>query len=234
MKLALKPVVRTATQFAFAVSLALGLTGSLTGCLQTRTAAKEQEEKQVLRKQVANLAQTTADVNTRFQEVQDDIRGLNGRVESVENRFGRVDQRFEKSDAAVDARLKDMESKLGAYREEIEALKSQVATMHEEAARRSAQAAEAEANAAKSPYDSAEENFEKKNWREAILDYEKYRRANPKGKNFATATFKIGVAFQEMGLIDDARAFYEEVVQKFPKSKEAGKAASKLKSLTKK
>jgi TolA-binding protein len=63
------------------------------------------------------------------------------------------------------------------------------------------------------------------------LSYERYRSSHPKGKSFAAATLKIGVCFQELGMSDEAQAFYEEVVAKFPKSKEAEKANARLASI---
>lgn len=209
-----------------------------TGCLDTRTAVKEQEEKFVLRKQVANLQQTSADVNSRFQDIEDELRRVNGRVETVENRVQQVTAKEEKSQAANETRLKERDD---IYREEfnrlhaeLAQLKTTIATFQEEQSRvaqaKAAQAAQAAAN----PFAAAEEKFENKNYREAILDYEKYRRANPKGKQFAAATYKIGVAFAEMGMPEDGKAFFEEVIAKFPKSKEADKAAAKIKAMKKK
>jgi TolA-binding protein len=176
--------------------------------------------------------------------VQDDIRALNGRLETVENKVGKTDAKIEKGDVALEARIKEQDAKLAAFREEIEGLKAQIVSAQEEQRRavQAAQAAQAAAAAEHAkeearlkeagPFAAAEANFEGKRWKEAILDYEKYRKANSKGKDFALATYKIGVAFQELGMAEEAKAFYEEVLQKFPKSKEAGKAQTKLKSLS--
>ncbi len=73
-----------------------------TGCLQTRNAAKEQEEKVVLRKQVQNLQSMTADVNARFQDVEESSRRLEGRIEAVENKAERAASNSDKSAGAVD------------------------------------------------------------------------------------------------------------------------------------
>jgi TolA-binding protein len=105
-----------------------------------------------------------------------------------------------------------------------------MAHSHTEAASPKQKAAEA---TGKGPYALAEEKFDQKNWKEAILEYEKYRKANPKGKQFSTATYKIGVAFQELGLNDEAKAFYEEVISKFPKTKDADRASTRMKNLKK-
>jgi TolA-binding protein len=48
------------------------------------------------------------------------------------------------------------------------------------------------------------------------------------------ATYKIGVCFQELGMIEEAKAFYDEVIAKYPKSNEAAKATSRLKAMSKK
>lgn len=226
---------------------ALGLSSQiLAGCLQTRESTREIEEKQVLRSQVATVQRSTADLNSRFQDIEDELRRLNGRIETVENRMSQNNSRIDKADQNLDAKIKENGDKMAAYREElirlnteVEQLKSQLAAMGEaqkrEADSRAAQAAAA-AQAAKKdkgPFASAEDNFESKKWKEAILDYEKYRKSYPKGKFFGAATYKIGVSFQELGMIDEAKAFYEEVIAKFPKSKEAGRASAKLKSLKK-
>jgi TolA-binding protein len=214
--------------------------GVLSGCmLDTRSQTKEQDEKTVMRKQVANLQATTADVNTRFADVEEDVRKANGRIEALETRLQQATAlekgRADKSSASLDAKLGDNDK---AYREEftklqaeIDALKAQLAAAGE--ARRSSEAASAEASK-KDPFEAAEGKFESKNYKEAILDYQAYRKKNPSGKHFSTATLKIGSSFQEMGMIDEARAFYEEVISKYPKSKDAGRAQAKLKSLKKK
>lgn len=234
------------------ILLALGAGAVLlsqAGCLQTRAAVKEQEEKVVLRKTVQNLQQTTADVNTRFNDIDDDIRKLNGRVESTEHKLSQLAQNTQKSDQAIEQRVQEMQSRLGAYQEAISKLDTQVAELsqalghyREEAARAQSAAAAASSRgssggsggSASGPYVSAEEAFKRQAWKDAILDYEKYRKGNPRGKQFAEATYKIGVSFQELGMTDEARAFYEEVVAKFPKTKESEKAAYRLKTLKKK
>lgn len=210
----------------------------LAGCaLETRNGNKEVEERQVLRKQISTVQASAADMNARFQDLEDGQRRLQGRLEAMEAMSRKEGSSSSKALAASEQRQKEVDA---AYREEfvkmkteIEALKSQI-NNYEEGQRRSSQAAAASAAASeKDPFGSAESKFEKKAWREAILDYQRYRKDNPKGKQFSTATYKIGASFQELGMVDEARAFYEEVVSKFPKSKDATRANAKLKSLKK-
>ena len=232
----------------------LGLVSSLTvflftGCLETRDSQKEVEEKQVMRKQVQTLQQSNADVSSRFNDIEDEMRKINGRIEQTDQKVRQTNGLIDKGFGLADAKFKEKDEvyreEFAKLRGELDSLKAQLAALQDEnkkaaaahaeasAAREAKEAKDAKdaAEAAKNPFAVAEEKFEKKSWREAILDYEKYRKANPKGKQVATATYKIGVCFQELGLADDARAFYEEVVSKYPKAKEASKAQTRLKKL---
>ncbi len=207
----------------------------ISGCtLDTRSQVRQEDERTVMRKQVQNLQQTTADVNSRFADVEEDVRRANGRIEALETRLQRSAQEQQgkstQASQALDARLADNDK---AYREEFKALHAEIDALKAQLeSRRSSDAAAA--SAAKDPFSSAESKFDQKSYQGAILDYQAYRKANPSGKHFAAATYKIGVSFQEMGMIDEARAFYDEVIAKAPKSKEAKSAQAKLKALKKK
>ncbi len=223
--------------------LSLGLVSlvTLSGCLETRSGVKEIEEKQVLRKQVSTLQQSTADVNSRFGEIDEELRRTNGRTESLDARMTQIKDRAEKNDFALEGKLKEQDTKLAAFREEM--VKMQ-ADMNEMRASNQALQTALQAGAAagggssassgdKNAFDRAEAKFDSKAWRDAIFAYEEYRKASPKGKHFTAATYKIGVCFQELGMLDDAKLFYEEAIAKSPKSKEADRARSRLKGLAK-
>lgn len=227
-----KSVFSVPPQFIVTAVLAAFYLLVLPACLETRASVREAEEKQVLRKQVSTLQQSSADVSARFQDLEEDQKRITGRVEALENKAEQNQGASEKTTAQVDAKLKENDA---IYREEfsklnlsIEALRAQIAELQQRAV------TPTPAVKGDVAFQEAEQKFIDKNWKEAILDYERYRKAFPKGKNFAVATLKIGASFQEMGMADEAKAFYEEVVAKFPKSKEAGRAQAKLKSLTKK
>lgn len=214
----------------------------ISGCLQTRSNLKEQEEKQVLRKQVVNLQQTTADVSSKFNEVDEDLRKTNGRIEALDARMTQIKDRAEKNDFALEAKFKDQDIKFQAFREELQKMQTELTDLKASNAALTA-AVQAGANSPRSssgkspdkkPFELGDSRFEQKAWREAIFAYEDYRKAYPKGKNFGAATYKIGVCFQELGMLEDAKPFYEEVISKFPKSKEADRARSRLKAIAKK
>jgi TolA-binding protein len=215
----------------------------LTACLETRDSQKEVEEKQVLRKQLTSLQTSTADTNSRFQDVEEENRRLQGRVEALEAKLGQLTNKSEKAGSALDSKLKEhneiykeefakINAEVTHLREEVGALREELRKSNEAHAQAAAAAREAEN--AKNPFDLGEEKYQKKQWKEAILDYEKYRSKNPGGKHFAAATYKIGICFQELGMIEEAKAFFEEIVAQHPKSKEAAKASSRIKALSKK
>lgn len=227
---------------AVLMAVTILLAGLLSGCLQTRSNLKEQEEKQVLRKQVVNLQQTTADVNSKFNEVDEDLRKVSGRIEALDTRMTQIKDRAEKNDFALESKFKEQDAKFQAFREELQKLQSEL--MEVKASNQALQAAlQSGAVSAgggggkaseKNPFELGESRFEQKAYREAIFAYEDYRKHNPKGKNFGPATYKIGVCFQELGMLEDAKPFYDEVISKFPKSKEADRAKSRLKAISKK
>ncbi len=206
------------------------------GCLQTRESVKDSEEKQVMQKQVKNLQQMTADVSARFQDLEEDDRKIIGRMESLEHKTNQLTQKADSGETVSAAQVKQLSDKLGAYQDALTKLDQEVFQLKATVAQLQASGGAAKPGGGdkKDTFAEAEALFKAGSFRDAILEYEKYRTSTPKGKNVAESTYKIGVCFQELGLPDDARAFYEEVVSRFPKTKEAGRSNTRLKSLQKK
>ncbi len=211
-----------------------------TGCLQTRTTAKDQEEKQVLQRQVHTLQTTTAEVSQRFNEIDEDLRKLNGRVETVEARTQQITTRNERDGQGQDLKAKEQEERLKLYQQaitkldmQVSELTAQMATMQSQMRSSGGSAGGGSKETPLSALEEANKLFDQKKWQEAALAYERYRKLAPKGKTVPTATYKIGVCFQELGANEDARAFYEEVIAKFPKSADAKKAKTRLAGLKK-
>lgn len=217
-----------------------GLLLSLTGCLQTR--ADLRREGVEPRQQHVSLdrddtpqkhttftpppasspnkepAATNVPVvaATRSDDPNEDFRRLFGRIEVLENQV---------------AQLKDGE-KVKALETEIAQLKTKIGLLETTVAELNAKSKK-ESTSNKKDDDLSEANafFSEKKWEDAILAYEDFRKKNPKSKHYAEATYKIGQCFQNLGMKDDAKAFYKEVVDKYPSSKEAGLAKGKLKKI---
>jgi TolA-binding protein len=228
----------------------LVLTSSLivVGCLKTRAelAAEEsgqQQERQTIAQQrvagqQAPYKEKAPPTAYRFEEYDEQMRTLSGRLDASEYAIAQL-KAAKQSDQEFGAKGRQAEEqKFLAYEEALKKLEAQVQTLNDEVAKlkeKPAPEVPPPANAAsakgRGTYDLGEEHFTAKKWKDAIVNYQKYRDQNPKGKQYADATYKIGVCFQELGMKEEARSFLEEVTAKFPKSKEAKKAEFRLKSL---
>jgi TolA-binding protein len=226
------------------LSLSLPFTLGLAGCLKTRNDVREVEQKQVIQQEVTKLQRTNADVSTRFADTEEDLRNLRGRLEVLEHKNGQGAQESENmkkyvSDQSAEngKKILLLQEGLGAMEKNLNQMNAELAALKADRAAADAQAlaakAKSVADSKKSAYDLGQEFFDDKEWKKAILNFQKYRDENPKGKNFAEATYKMGVCFQELGMKDEARTFYDELVGKFPNSSEAKKAKSRIKSLKK-
>ena len=194
------------------------------GCLQTRSQIEESSQKRQVQDQVITLQRSAADQSNRFAEIDNDIRSLYGRVEALENRQGVMQQEMQSG-----AKSADLERRLTLLQEEMVRLNSQITDLTQELNAVKAAKTASVVEPAKSPLETADDLFAKKEWRKSILAYQKFRDQNPKNKRFAKATLRIGQAFQELGMKDDAKTFFDEVIAKFPQSEEAKQARNLLK-----
>lgn len=199
------------------------------------------------RKTAPNPAPTATPTQENLPpSVQEDyfeqIRNLSGRVDTVENQVNTLYSLQSGEKDAVSKERQALEQKFVAYEEELKKLEAQVAALSEEVTKLKAEGAGKSSSGdkaekgtgkknSKTAYDEGEQLFSQKKFKEAILAYQKYRDNNPKGKLYADATYKMGVCFQEVGLKDEAKVFFEEVVNKYAGSKESKKAAFRLKQL---
>lgn len=200
----------------------------MTGCLQTRSELKQTDTKKTVQDQVITLQKNTADQTSRFTDIDSDLRNVNGRVEVLENRVAQYQaQAYEKQGADI----QNLDRKVTALQEEITRLNGMIENMTADmnAMKAGAQAKLPEPAGSQGNLGVADELFSKKEWRKAVLVYQKFRDLNPKSKRFPKATLRIGQCFLELGMKDDARTFFEEVIANFPKSEEAKQAKVLLK-----
>lgn len=195
------------------------------GCLKTRNEVREVQ-------QTTTVQKTAAETSNRIEELQTVVRDLNGRIEQLENKVS----------AEQTTHLQQQNQRVEEMQATIRSLQEQVAGLQDELAQVKVIAAQPVVNSATNsmmnegqlptePYAQGEFLFKQHEWKKAILSYQKYREANPKGKNVVDATYKIGVCFQELGLRDEAKTFYEEVMSRFAKSNQAKKAKIRISQL---
>lgn len=207
---------------------------SATGCLATRAELRETEYKRTT--QVSAVQERQAQTVARMEDYDQQFRLMNGRLDQVENQITQMNAGHADRVNQDQRQREELDRRFKAYEEALNKLESQVIALNEEVKALQAKAAKKETaapagNSAGGSFAAAEKAFEQKDWKLAILEYENYRNDNPKGKNYAAATLKIGMAFHELGKKEEAKIFFDEVVAKFPGSKEAKKASQRLKTM---
>ena len=68
-----------------------------------------------------------------------------------------------------------------------------------------------------------------KDYKKAVVEYSRFPEKYPQSSHMPEALYKIALSFDALGMKDDAKGFYEELVEKFPKSQQSAKARKKLK-----
>lgn len=204
----------------------------ISGCLKTRTDVRETEERQAVQSQVTVMQKNNADALTRFSEMDEDMRGLRGRVEVLENTLSKKESDLESQKKAYGELNSDATRKLMVLQEEVGKLSAQVAALQAEMAglRAEKSAGEATKSSQTGTWETAQKFVNEKEWKKAILSLQKYRDENPKGRHLPLATYYMGVSFQELNMDDEAKTFFEELISKYPSSTEAKKAKARMKS----
>lgn len=231
------------------VNLVLSVTAALflSSCLKTRSELGEGYQSQVYSKKQADnqkqAANEPSDV-VKIDEKDELIRTLNGRVESLENQISQLQKdKQENPDGQKIQLLQESLIKMEAQLAKLEA-ESAVAKTSAPPTATHANTPAANSSDAKVPpvkggpqtngknavFDSAQDFFAKKDFKNAILEYQKFVDANAKSKNklVPEAKYKIGLCFEAMGLKDEAQSFYEEVAAQHGATEFGKKAKAKV------
>jgi TolA-binding protein len=208
----------------------------LTGCLQTRNEAKTSESRQMMQQQVTTLQKTNADVGSQISEFNERMRELTGRVEEAENKVSASQHSLETAAKANQLANVENSQKIILLQETLAKMETQNLQMAAEIQnlkndRGASSNASSTKASEKDSFQAGQDLFVRREWKRAILYFQKYRDENSKGKNLAEATYNIGVSFQELGMKDEAKTFYEEVMTNFSKTEFAKKAKSRLKNI---
>ena len=222
-------------------------------CLKTRNDLAGNEQSKVYgRKNADNQAASQSQLATQAPIVVDErddlIRGFNGRIESLENQITNLQkEKAALANSAETQKLQLMQDALVKMEAQIQRLEAEALAAAKapppssdmNAPKASSRPTTAKLDSAKKEaaattgYDIAQEHFGSKEWKKAILSYQKYVDDNSRGKNVADAKYKIGVCFQELGMKEEAMAFYEEVIANYSKTEAGKKAKIRLTKLKK-
>ena len=211
------------------------------GCLKTRSEVSDTDQKAVYgKKNIENQMEAQAAVAQAPAEEKDElIRNLNGRVEVLENQLTVLVKEKESLTSQDSQKIVLLQEALAKMEAQLHKFETEAAPKPEEetpkSSEKSSDEAEGKTVVAKKlgTYESAEQYFARQEWKKAILNFQKYTDESPRGKNVPDAKYKIGVCFQELGMKEEAMAFYEEVVANHSKTTAGKKSKARLGSLKK-
>jgi len=72
-------------------------------------------------------------------------------------------------------------------------------------------------------------DYDKKDYEKAVIALQEFADNYPKSKNMSSAIYYQGESLKALGKNDEAKLFFEELMSKFPKSKEAREVKKRLK-----
>lgn len=222
----------------------------LTSCLKTRSQVEEQDQNAIYGKKNAENQAEAATNPAIAQDVQGQIaapiadekdeliRNLNGRVETLENQLAALIKEKETAGSEDSQKIVLLQEALAKMESQIQRLETElpINKTTDKVLKNidDAEQATEEVSAKKlGPYEAAQEYFSNKVWKKAILSFNDYTSKYPKGKNVDDAKFKIGVCFEELGMKDEAIAYYEEVAANHSKTEAGKKSKARLAKLKK-
>ncbi|MYE07788.1 MAG: hypothetical protein F4X95_03450 [Oligoflexia bacterium] len=157
-------------------------------------------------------------VTEKFSLIDDSIRELRGQIE-IANKTQKA--RMDQTEQGLLALIQALELQVAALSNKVEKIERK-------------KESKSEKELPENFFEKAEKLFKEKNWKAAIINYEKYREKNKKGDYYKKSTFQIGVCFQNLGMSKEAKVFFREIVESFPNSVEAKEAKKRLSVKTKK
>jgi TolA-binding protein len=213
--------------------LAVILLVSLTGCLKTRSEIRGNSSLRTDstgRYVSGNVnQQQRAQIDSRFFEIDRDFRQLYGKIETLEKQIS--DMKDKPVAAAAGAnpidskKMEAIEKRMSTLEEALLAIDKKLSTLT------GTKTSKAKARKSKGPFTRGEELYAQGKYEEAVASYDAYRKRYPRGRRYAQATLKMGLCFHKLKMPQDAKAFYQEVIQRFPKTKVSKAAQKNLKSI---
>jgi len=228
--------------FLLALSLGLGLTAC-----RTKGDVRREQELERMKVDLREARTTRADLETTVEELRADLtrfsnaqeeqlqlqrkesEDLKKELQTVGTRIQALEQRAAAEDAAAKAAAESRskhtyENGKKLYDEEryddaIEVLKGVIsAKPKSDEARRSHLLI-------------ADCYFASKDFASAALEYGEFKKEHPKDTMVPNATYRQAQSFKNLGKKSEARLFYQELIERFPKNNLASKAKQEIRKL---
>jgi tol-pal system protein YbgF len=205
-----------------------------------------EEYKDYLKRPSKEIGQVKADIEAQLRGLEESRRNLEAKNKALEERIKEMEGRLK----GMDEKAKQMGSEEPSPRKEVvskpKGPSPETARLYRDAyetfQKGDLEGARKKFESFLKQYPSAELSgnaqfcmgeiyYQKKDFEKAILEYEKAITKNPKMSKIPAALFKQASAFLELGDKKNARNLLRQVIDRFPRSKEAEMAKKKLKTI---
>lgn len=227
------------------------------GC-KTRSEIKREQEFEQLKQDVQQAKGTKADLDTIQEDMKNDIIRLQNRVEELNNQNTLSVQNLKKENEQLRAEIVELKNRIDSNeKKELERAQLKEKQAREAAQERSkasyenakklfeeGQYEEAEKllkiilkeksktdEAKKSHYLLAETFFANHDYATAAIEYGEFKKKYPKDNLVVNCTYRQAQAFKNMNKNSEAKLFYQEVIDSFPRHPLASKAKQELKKM---
>lgn len=214
----------------------LVLFAALTGCKTKSDVLREQQMRR-MQKDLHAVKTKRADGNIASQELQMEITRLSSLIELQSQQLDKLTLRLEKVEKLTrkrDARTAPIKSqqtkasyqlgqklfKLGKYSEAMSVLKRVIKTSRPKSA-----------DARKAQFLLAESYYGNKAYALAALEYAQYKKNHPSDSLVPRAIYQQASSFRKMGKKREAKLFYQELIDRFPRHALVATAKREAKSM---
>lgn len=232
--------------------MTLTLAIALSGCLKTRSQIKDDDRGEIQAQPPARVDDSKAQ-QYAIEEMKSELSRISGKVEDIEKErreeaeskdrvtrddLKRLDARlaeFEQAQANIIAEIKRLDAGLSQV-DQVDLFekgkKAYKAGEHEDALKLFAQYLRAPNGkfVEEARFLRGEVYFELQDCRKAVAEYTPFQEKFQASKFAPKAFLRMGLCFEQMGMKNDAKLFFQELVDKYPKSPEAKSAQKKLSS----
>ncbi|MBI4404412.1 MAG: tetratricopeptide repeat protein [Deltaproteobacteria bacterium] len=213
------------------------------GC-QTRTEVRREQELERIKHEVKEIRSDRADLDQFQEEMKTELARLSSVIEDHYKKTKSENEELKASIHSLANRVQVLESKItaepaatkiekpkasfeqgkklfdeGRYEEAVEILRASLKNRP------------SNEEAKKAHFMIAESYFQNKDYASAALEFAEYRKAHPKEVNVPNAIYRQAQSFRNMGKSKEARLFYQELLERYPKNVLVQKAKLEMKRL---
>ena len=210
----------------------------------TKSDIRREQELERLKAEVNTSRSDKADLSASVDEVRGEAAKLHSAIEEQTQARLRDSEEFKKEIMVLTARVQALEQKIVAEESRTREVKTKasyeaVKKLHEEKkydeavemAREVIHVNPKGEEGKKTQFLMAQSLYSNQDYASAALEFGEYKKSFPKDALVPEATYHQAQAFKSMGKKSEARLFFQEVIEKFPKTAFAAKAKSDLKKL---